>query len=354
MVKRLREFRTPSPEPPSAVCPDVGPGTRHSPNRSFTLADSTVRSRTESVPNFRIPDSKGHVLELESFLGKTAMVFVFLDHLSERDLVVLHEIDNRLEEFGSKRAQVLVVMDMSARETREMAEELDLSVPILADESGAMARDFGVTDQSGPGNRPVGIVADTHGDVQRRFGPPGEGEGAGKMVDAILGAVRPGSRRVSSDVHPIESDDEFYARVADEARIPAEEAPVLVSAFLNALAPFLGEEGRVVVRELAPEGMEVPEIEKRDPEAGVEDLLQTALEDSSIASGRPAEHARVVAEALRSRADEGQLRRLERSVEDEDVLSLFEVSRGELTAHHELAGVQELTGKVGRDDPPGT
>lgn len=309
------------------------------------MADSSNRTRPESLPHFRLPDSKGHVLELESFLHKTAMVFVFLDHLSERDRRVLHEIDSRLSEFGSQRTQALVVMSVSARNASQMAEELDLSVPVLADENGEMARDFGVAAPSGDGNRSVGIVADKRGSVRLRVDSLGEDEEATEVVDALLEEVS----RVASDAHPIDSDDEFYARLAEEARVSGEDAPALVRAFLSAVAPSLGKDARAVVSELAPEGMEIPEVDERDGQAGVEALLQAALDDSSIASGRPAEHARVVAEALRSRADESQLRRLVASVDDEDVLSLFETDGGELTAHHLSTGVSELSQEAPRD-----
>jgi peroxiredoxin len=312
------------------------------------MADRGEEPSVASIPDFHLPASTGRTLELGSFLGKTRMVFVFLDYFSERHRRLLGEIDARLHEFGSQRAQVLVVVRLSARDTSQMAEELDLAVPVLADANGAMARDFGA-DSSGTMDRPVAIVADRQGAVVERFDPLDEHDQVAASVDVLLDAL---SGDESSDIRtepdPVRNDNEFYARVVDEARIPEEEAPVLVQAFLRAVSPFLGEDGRAVVSELAPEGLEVPTAEK-EPDAGVEDLLLAAVEESSIASGRPVEHARVVAEALRSRADGSQVRRLEAAVEDEDVLSLFEAYRGELTAHHRLAGVSELSGEHSRD-----
>jgi peroxiredoxin len=306
------------------------------------MADRPNQTSKEIVPDFSLPASTGHTLQLESFLGRSSMVFVFLDYQSERDRRLLDEINSRLKEFGAQRAQMLVIMRLSARDTSQMAEELDLAVPVLADANGAMARDYGA-ESSEQGGHSVAVVTDEQGVVVRRFAPLDEHAGAAETVDALLGALDRGeSREISVEPDPIGSDEEFYARIADEARIPAGEAPVLVRAFLEAVAPSLGEDARAVVSELAPGGLVVPTA--RDSDAGVESLLLAALEESSIATGRPAEHARVVAEALRSRANETQLRRLEAAVDDEDVLSLFESERGELTAHHRMAGVSELSG----------
>jgi peroxiredoxin len=308
------------------------------------MVDRAEQASGTSVPDFHLPASTGHTLQLDSFLGKTRVVFVFLDHLSERHRRLLGEIDARLKEFGSQRAQVLVVMPLSARDTSQMAEELDLAVPVLADANGAMTRDFGA-DSSGTVHHPVAILADREGAVIRRFDALDEHDQVAEIVDVLLDALSqdaPGEIPTVPD--RIGSDDEFYARIVDEARIPEEEAPVLVQAFLSAISPFLGEEARAVVSELAPKGLEIPTAEN-EPNGAVEDLLLATIEESSIASGRPVEHARVVAEALRSRADAGQVGRLEAAVEDEDVLGLFETYRGELTAHHRLDGVSELSGE---------
>jgi peroxiredoxin len=319
------------------------------------MADRPNQASKEIVPDFSLPASTGHTLQLDSFLGRTSMVFVFLDYQSDRDRLLLDEINSRLKEFGAQRAQMLVIMRLSARDTSQMAEELDLAVPVLADANGAMAREYGA-ESSEQGADPVAIVTDEQGAVVRRFAPLDEHAEAAETVDALLAALdRDESSEIPSEPDPIGSDEEFYARIADEARIPAEEARALVRAFLEAVAPSLGDDARAVVSELAPEGLVVPTRGARDPDAGVESLLLAALEESSVATGRPAEHARVVAEALRSRANETQLRRLEAAVDDEDVLSLFESERGELTAHHRMAGVSELSGDdAGHAEPRAT
>ena len=116
-----------------------------------------------------------------------------------------------------------------------------------------------------------------------------------------------------------------------------EEAPVLVSEFLEALAPALDREARRVVDDLLPESLSVPET-RGSGGKDVKDVLLGTLEESSVAIGRPAEHARVVAEALARRATPAQLERLQESIADDDVLALFETHRGDLTRKNPTSG----------------
>lgn len=68
---------------------------------------------------------------------------------------------------------------------RGLGEEMELSVPVLADASGAMARDYDAAD-----GRRVAVVADKEGHLVRRFDPlPNEGDPS-EMVDALLYAIR--------------------------------------------------------------------------------------------------------------------------------------------------------------------
>lgn len=305
------------------------------------------------IPDFRLPASTGHTLDLDSFLDATPLVLLFLDPHSEDDRELLVELDQRLAEFGSERVQVLVVMALSARDVRQMAEELDLSVPIVADENRAMAREVNAPGSNAEESSPVAIVTDERRMILRRFDSLDDDKPS-DIVDILLDAVRgPRAGALTGD-DPIGSDQDFYQRVAADARIPEDQAPELVTVILNALVPLLGDDARAVLAELIPSDQELPETAVHRPGDGIEDLLTAALDDSSVASGRPAEHARVVAEALRRRADEAQLRRLESAVSDEDLLSLFEADRGELTVHHSLEGVSALSGKQSDDTSDGS
>jgi hypothetical protein len=75
-----------------------------------------------------------------------------------------------------------------------------------------------------------------------------------------------------------------------------------VSDFFGAISSFLDEDAWRVLVDLGPSG-----------------------------PGRAARDARVVAEALRSRADQSHLEKLSESIQNEELLALFELSRGELT-----------------------
>ena len=306
-------------------------------SRAFGLIHMAASPEPEEiVPDFRLPASTGHELELGSFLGKVPILFVFLDPGASQDRELLAVLNERLREFGEQRSQVLVVMRITAGETTQISEEDDLAVPILADANGGMARDFGLEREGGS----AAFVADRSGKLVRRFHPLPDDD-PGEIVESLLFSIRALDSTVAPNTagtgEGIRVDREFFALIAEEARVSEEEAPVLVSEFLEALAPALDREARRVVDDLLPESLSVPETRGSGGE-DVKDVLLGTLEESSVAIGRPAEHARVVAEALARRATPAQLERLQESIADDDVLALFETHRGDLTRKNPTSG----------------
>jgi peroxiredoxin len=142
------------------------------------------QSPADSIPAFRLPASTGQTLELGSFKDKVPLVLLFLRPDSDDEL--LSAVNKRLKDFGSERSQVLVVAHLTAKETRELAEERGLVLPVLADATGSMARDFGAGEQSG---LPAAVVADKTGHLVRRFDPLPD-EAPDEVVDALLYAIR--------------------------------------------------------------------------------------------------------------------------------------------------------------------
>jgi peroxiredoxin len=304
-------------------------------SRPFGLIHMTASQEPEEiVPDFRLPASTGHELELGSFLGKVPILFVFLDPGASQDRELLAVLNERLREFGEQRSQVLVVMRITAGEATQMSEEDDLAVPILADANGGMARDFGLEREGGS----AAFVADRTGKVVRRFHPLPDDD-PGEIAESLLSSIRDSTiaPNTASTGEEILGDREFFALIAEEARVSEEEAPVLVSEFLEALAPALDREARRVVDDLLPENLSVPETGGSGGE-DVKGVLLGTFEESSVAIGRPAEHARVVAEALARRATPAQLERLQESIADDDVLALFETHRGDLTRMNPTSG----------------
>jgi peroxiredoxin len=97
------------------------------------------------APGFRAPTSHGQTLDSESFHGKLAVVLFFLAHPGRPDdELLLDSFDEHLVDFGHERVQLLGVAPSAPRELRERADGQQLAVTILADESGAIARSFGV------------------------------------------------------------------------------------------------------------------------------------------------------------------------------------------------------------------
>lgn len=148
---------------------------------------TSAQSPGEPIPVFRLPASTGHTLELDSFKDKVPLILLFLQPGSPRSDDLLGAVDGRLREFGAERSQILGVMRLTARETRALADERGLAVPVLADASGSMARDFEVIDEA---ERPVAVIADKSGRLIRRFDPLSEADDPEEVVDALLYAVR--------------------------------------------------------------------------------------------------------------------------------------------------------------------
>lgn len=136
------------------------------------------------IGDFSLAASTGQTLSLDSFKGKVPLVIVFLDPQDDEDRALLADLNRRHKDFGSERSQILVVAKITARDARQLSEEMGLSVPVLADASGAMGRGH----DAGKGR--VAVVADKDGRVVRRFDPLPTEDEVSEVVDALLYAVR--------------------------------------------------------------------------------------------------------------------------------------------------------------------
>lgn len=151
---------------------------------------TTPMDPVREIEEFSLPASTGQTLSLDKFKGKMPLVLVFLSDLgSQQDGDLVKELNTRLADFGSERAQVLAVARVTAREAREFADENDLKIAVLADASGAMARDYEASDDQG-NTRRVAVVADREGTLKRRFDPLPVDGGVDAAVDGLLDTVR--------------------------------------------------------------------------------------------------------------------------------------------------------------------
>ncbi len=141
---------------------------------------------SQQIPGFRLPASTGHTLDFEAFRGKIPVALVFVsDPQSPKGVAVIEELNRRLKDFGSERSQVLAVARQTARSVREIADVRGLAMPILADASGAMARDFDADKES-----IVAVVADPEGNIEARFDPFFDGTDPQPAVEQLLEAIR--------------------------------------------------------------------------------------------------------------------------------------------------------------------
>lgn len=123
----------------------------------------------------------------------------------------------------------------------------------------------------------------------------------------------------------------FIAEVAEGAHLTEREAAALTEDFLSVLAEHVDREVWESLVSLAPVEVSVEwDDTSRERQATTEDFLLEMSDEEQVESGRAAEHARVVAEAMRKRADRRQLDQIAR-IENEGITALFELVRGEMT-----------------------
>lgn len=145
-----------------------------------------MRTEIQRIPNFRLPASTGQTLERDAYVGKVPLVIFFLPGIEDPvDRAQIRRYDELLSDFGRERSQPLGVARATARSLRDLSDEMDLQIPLLADAGGEMSRDFDVLDPDGRPRR-VTVLADADGKVVRWF-EPASAEG---QADAMLNAVR--------------------------------------------------------------------------------------------------------------------------------------------------------------------
>lgn len=110
------------------------------------------------ITSFSAPASTGQTLSSDAYLGKTPMALFFLDGDESTD--ELSAVNERLAQFGAMRIQALGIAKVTAAEARRMSEEHDWNLPVLADASGTIRRQFDVE----AGRTPV-IVVSSDGEV---------------------------------------------------------------------------------------------------------------------------------------------------------------------------------------------
>ena len=113
------------------------------------------------VPDFDLPASTGQTISLESYRGKVSLVLVFAPDLKS-SVRTIRRFNDRLADFDAARSQVLAVAGVVVGEAREFAEENDLALPLLSDDSGLIARELNLEYAC----HPVVIVVDQEGRIR--------------------------------------------------------------------------------------------------------------------------------------------------------------------------------------------
>jgi peroxiredoxin len=113
------------------------------------------------VPDIDLPASSGQNISLESYRGKVSLVLVFTPDLKS-SLRTISRFNDRLADFDAAKSQLLAVAGVVIEEAREFAEENDLALPLLSDDSGSIAKELNLEHAC----HPVVIVVDQEGRIR--------------------------------------------------------------------------------------------------------------------------------------------------------------------------------------------
>jgi uncharacterized protein (DUF2267 family) len=133
----------------------------------------------------------------------------------------------------------------------------------------------------------------------------------------------------------------FVEDLAERAYLREEDAHELIVDFLEALPGFVDRETWDLISAMVPIEVTVDwEQVGEQEDLTMEEFLVEMSQEEGVESTRAAEHARAVAETIRSNADPEQMERLRSTMMNEDLLALFESVRGEFTFPEQRDGPQ--------------
>lgn len=126
-------------------------------------------SHADTIPDFRLPASTGQTLERDAYVGKVRLATVVLASDGADDVRgILDTLNRHFREFGKRSCQLLVFMPATASEVRDIAKELDIRYPILADPTNSYARASGAASATGEPT-PSALIAARDGTVYTRM-----------------------------------------------------------------------------------------------------------------------------------------------------------------------------------------
>ena len=115
------------------------------------------------APTFSTAASTGQTLSSESFTDKVPLLMLFIPNLDEA-AATLNQYNEAHDQIGKRRTQLIVVAPETASRVREVAEDQNLTFPILADPSRSIFRDYDAVDGNDKA-RACSVVVDRTGTV---------------------------------------------------------------------------------------------------------------------------------------------------------------------------------------------
>lgn len=123
----------------------------------------------DRAPEFELPDQSGAQVASASFHGRPLVVFFYPKDESAGCTREACSFRDAYQAFRDAGAQVVGISNDPVESHRNFANHHELPYPLLSDESGAVARAFGVGKVLGLIPRRVTFVIDRDGVILRRF-----------------------------------------------------------------------------------------------------------------------------------------------------------------------------------------
>jgi peroxiredoxin len=113
------------------------------------------------APLFSLTAHDGSVVSLTRYRGEWYPLIVFFRHDVAGIEDYLRNLDHAAADFWGLRGQVMAIAVASEEEVRRLADRVgDLSIPVLADPDGAVARLYGAWDKAQGACGPLAYIAD--------------------------------------------------------------------------------------------------------------------------------------------------------------------------------------------------
>jgi thioredoxin-dependent peroxiredoxin len=118
----------------------------------------------QMIPDFTLDSSEGFEVSASQYRGKRNLVIAFLGTVPGAATEWLASVAPHADDLEEENARVLVIVEDTAEQARELHEELGAPFIFLADCDGEVHRRFGVVPSEGKAAHAV-FITDRYGEI---------------------------------------------------------------------------------------------------------------------------------------------------------------------------------------------